>query len=70
METRGRTQGGSGDRNESSSGDEAGDGIEDEIGEGKKRKKPHNSCRRDEGNGRDLGVKKKEGTVDKKGLVL
>ena len=49
--TRGRTQDGNGDGNESSSGD----GNEDGIGEGgreaKKRKKPHTSCRRDVGNG-------------------
>ena len=41
-----------------------GDGNEDRIGQGggeaKKRKKPHKSCRRDVGNGGDLGVKRKK----------
>ena len=54
---------GSGDGNESSSGDGNGGGNEDGIGEGggeaKKRMKPLKSCRRDVGNGGDLGGKKK-----------
>ena len=73
METRGRTQDGngdgSGDGNESSSGDGNGDedgngnGNEDGIGKGegeaKKCKKPHNRCRRNVGNGVNLGGKRK-----------
>ena len=72
VDTRGRTQDGNGDRsgdgNESSSGDEKrdenGNGNKDRIGEGgreeKKRKKPHKSCRRHVGKGRDLGGKRKK----------
>ena len=48
----------SGDRNGKE--DENGDGDEERIGEGggeaKKRKKPHNICRRHVGNGADLGM--------------
>ena len=74
VETRGRKQhsngDGNGDRNESSSGDRngdgdgGGDGDEDGIREGgggaTMRKKPQNSCRRDVGNGRNLGGKRKK----------
>ena len=74
METRGRTQdgtgNGSGDQNESNrkngngNEDGIGDGNEDGIGENgreaKKRKKPNESCRRDVGNGGDLGGKRKK----------
>ena len=47
---------------------------QDRIGEGggdaKKRKKPHESCRRDVGNEGDLGgEKKRRKNVDKIGLV-
>ena len=48
-----------------------GNGDEDRIGEGgreaKKRKKPQNSCRRQVGNGGDLGGKRKN--VENKGLA-
>ena len=81
VETRRRTQDGnedgSGNGNESSSGDGNGDkdgngkGKEGGVREGgrktKKRKKPHERCRPDVGNGGDLGGKRKN--VDKKGLV-
>ena len=81
METRGRTQykngDGSGDGNEISNGygnrngNRDRDRNEDRIGEGggeaKVRYKPHKSCKRDVGNGKDLGGEKKN--VDKKGLV-
>ena len=60
VETRGRTQ------------DESGDGNEDGIGEGegeaKKRKKPHESCRRDVGNGRDSGGKRKKRRKERVGF--
>ena len=72
METLRRTSDGTGDGNgdgsEDSSGDGNGDkdngnGNEDRIGkcgrEAKKRKKPQNSCRRQVGNGGDLGGKRK-----------
>ena len=63
VETHRRTPDGNGDGNgdggEDSSGD--GNGDEDRIGEcgreAKKRKKPQNSCRRQVGNGGDLGGK-------------
>ena len=73
METRRQTQDGNGDGNgdgsEDSSGDgngdeDNGDGSEDRIGEGrreaKKRKKSQNRCRRQVGNGGDLGGKKEK----------
>ena len=77
VEARGRTEDGngdgSGDGNESSSGDGAGYGIEDGIKEGggkaKKRKKSHNSCRRDVGNGGDVGVKRKKRRQERVGSV-
>ena len=66
VETRRRTpdwnRDGNGDESEDSSGD--GNGNEDRIGEGgrkaKKRKKPQNSCRRQVGDGRDLGGKREK----------
>ena len=60
VKTRGRTQDGdeSGDGNVSSNGD--GDGIGEGGLEAKKRKKPHKSCRRHVGNGRDFGGKRKK----------
>ena len=75
VETLGRTQDGnvdgSGDGNESSSRD--GNGNEDRIGEGggeaKKRKKPHNSCRRHVGNGGDLDGKRKNHRKERVGPV-
>ena len=70
VETREQTQEGNGDGNESSSGDGNGDedgdgnGNGDRIGEGggeaNKRKKPHKSCRRHAGNGRDLGRRREK----------
>ena len=79
VETRRRTSDGNGDGNgdgsEDSSGDGNGDkdngnGNEDRIGkcgrEAKKRKKPQNSCRRQVGNGGDLGGKRK--TCRKEGV--
>ena len=68
-----RTGTGAGKGNESSSGDGNGDdnGDEDRIGEGgrepKKRKKPHNSCRRHVGNGETWMETRKN--VEKKGLA-
>ena len=71
VETRRRTQDGDGDGdgdgNKNSSGDETGeeyrDGNADRIGEGgreaKKRKKPHQRCKRNVGKGGDLGGKRK-----------
>ena len=48
-----------------------GDGTEGGIGErrreARKRKKPHNSCRRDVGNGVDLGGKRKKCRQEKVG---
>ena len=81
VETRGRTQDrngdGSRDGNESGSGDGNGDedgnanrnkdGIGEGGGKAKKSKKPHKSCRRDVGNGGDLGGEKKN--VEKKRLI-
>ena len=77
VETRGRTQfkngDGSGDGNEISNGygNRDRDRNEDRIGEGggeaRMRYKPHKSCKRDVGNGEDLGEEKKN--VNKKGLV-
>ena len=65
---------GKGDVSDDYSGDGNGDddnGNENRIGEGgrgtKKRKKPHNNCRRRAGNGGDMGGKRKN--VEKKGLV-
>ena len=50
-----------------------GGGIEDKVGEGggegKKRKKPHNNCRRDMRNGGDLGVKRKKRRQERVGSV-
>ena len=84
VETRERIQDGkgdeSGDGNESNhrgdgNGDEDGngDGNEDGIGKGgretKKRKKPQKSCRRDVGNGGDLGGKRKKGRQERVGSV-
>ena len=43
-------------------------GIGGGRGEAKRRKRPHKSCRRDVGNERDLGGKRKK-TADKKGLA-
>ena len=40
-------------------GREAGDRVGEGGGEAKKRKKPHNSCGRDVGNGGDLGGNRK-----------
>ena len=66
---RGRTPDRRGDGSEDSSGDgnedeDKGNGNEDKIGEGgreaKKRKKPHNSCRRHVVNGRNMGGKSKK----------
>ena len=68
VETRRRTPDANGDGSEDSSGDGNGDedngnGNEDRIGEdgreAKKRKKPQNGCRRQVGNGGDLGGKRK-----------
>ena len=75
VETPGRIQDGnedgSGDGNESNSGD--GNGNEDMVGEGgrdaKKRKKPHKTCRRNMGNGRDLGGKRKKRRKESVGPV-
>ena len=80
--TRRRTPDGNGDVNgdgsEDSSGDGNGDedngnGNEDRIGEGgreaKKREKPQNSCRRQVGNGRDCGRKKKKRIKERGGPV-
>ena len=83
VETCGRKQDGngdgSGDGNESSCGygngdkDGDGNGKEDRIGEGvreaNKRKKPHKSCRRQVGNGRDLGGEKEKCREGKVGPV-
>ena len=82
METRRRTPdgngGGNGDGSEDSSVDGNGDedngnGNEDRIGEGgreaKKRKKPQNSCRRNVGNGGDLGGKRKTCRKERVGPV-
>ena len=67
---------GNGDGSEDSSGDGNGDednGYEDSIGEGgrevKKRKKPQNSCRRQLGNGGDLGGKRKKCRKERVGPV-
>ena len=53
--------------------DRNGDGNEDGIGEGggeaKKRKEPHKSCKRDVGNGGDLGQKRKKCRQEKVGSV-
>ena len=61
METRRRTPDGNGDGNVD---EDNGNGNEDMIGEGgrevKKRKKPQNSCRRQVGNGGNLGGKRKK----------
>ena len=71
------------DGNEDGSGDGTGTGVEtrgltqdgngDEIGEGgreaKTCKKPHMSCRRHVGNGRDLGGKRKERRQERVGPV-
>ena len=85
VETRGGTQdengdrGGDGNGNESSSGDEnggengSGNENKDRIAEGgreaKKRKKPHESCRRDVGNGGGGAWVESGKRVDKKGYV-
>ena len=77
VETRRRTPDGNGDGNgegsEDSSGDGNGDGNEDRIGEGgtetKKRKKPHKTCRRHVGNGRDLDGKRKKCRKERVGPV-
>ena len=78
METRRRTPDENGDGSEDSSGDgnrdeDSGNGNEDRIGEGgreaKKRKKPQNSCRRNAGNGRDLGGKREKCRKDRVGQV-
>ena len=62
---------GNGDGSEDSSGD--GNGNEDRVGEGgreaKKRKKPQNSCRRQVGNGGDLGGKRKKCRKERVGPV-
>ena len=67
-----------GDESEDSNGDGNGDedngnGNEDRIGEGgreaKKRKKPQNSCRRQMGNGRNLGGKREKCKKQKVGPV-
>ena len=62
VESRRRTPDGNGHGD--GSDDSSGDGDEDRIGEGgreaKKRKKPQNSCRRQVGNGGDLGGKRKK----------
>ena len=69
---------GNGDGSEDSSGDGNGDenhgnGNEDRIGEGgreaKKRKKPHNSCRRRAGNGGNTGGKRKKCRKERIGSV-
>ena len=64
------------DGSEDCSGDGNGDdnnGIENRIGEGgreaKKRKKPHNSCRRRAGNGGDMGGKRKKCRKERVGSV-
>ena len=71
--TQNRNGNGSRDGNESSSGDRNGDRNEDGIGEGKgeakKRKKRHKSCRRDVGNGGDLGATRKKRRQDNVGAV-
>ena len=78
VETRRRTpdgngdgNGGNGDGSEDSSGD--GNGNEDRIGEdgreAKKRKKSQNSCRRQVGNGRDLGGKRKKCRKERVGAI-
>ena len=80
METRRRTQDGDGDGNGDGSEDSNGDGNEDEnngnedrIEEGgreaKKRKKPQNSCRRQVGNGGDLGGKREKCRIERVGPV-
>ena len=80
METRRRTPDGNGDGNGDGSEDSNGDGNadedngnEDRIGEGgrkaKKRKKPQKSCRRQVGNGGDLGGKRKKGRKERVGSV-
>ena len=81
MKTRGQIQDengdGRGDGNEISSGDGNGDkdenGNEDEIreggGEAKKLKKLHKSCRRDVGNGRELGGNRKTCRQERVGSV-
>ena len=83
VETRERTQDGKGDGsgtgNENSSGDGNGDedgnvygnkdGIEEGGGEAKKRKKLYKSCRRDVGNGGDLGGKIKKRRQERVGSV-
>ena len=67
-----------GDGSEDSSGDGNGDegngnGNEDKIGEGgreaRKRKKPQNSCRRNAGNGKDWGGKRKKCRRERVGSV-
>ena len=66
VETRRRTPGGNGNGDEDN-------GNEDRIGEGgrevKKRKKPQNSCRRQVGNGGDLGGKRKKCRKERVGPV-
>ena len=82
METRRRTPDGNGDGNGDGSKDSSGDGDGDvdkgngnegRIGEGgreaKKRKKPQNSCRRQVGNGGDLGGKRKACRKERVGPV-
>ena len=82
VETRRRTPDGNGDGNGDGSEDSSGDGNgdedngnwnEDRIGEGgreaKKRKKPQNSSRRQVGNGRDLGGKRKQCRKERVGPV-
>ena len=83
VETRGRTQyrneDGSGDENKISngyrnrSGNMDGDRNEDMIweggGEAKKRVKPHKGCKRDVGNGEDLGGEKKKRRQERVGSV-
>ena len=75
METRGRTQDGNGDESGDGNGSSSGDGNRDEdgIGEGargaNKRETPHTSCRRDVGNGGDLGGKTKKRRQERVGSV-
>ena len=80
VETRRRTPDengdGNGDGSEDSSGDGNGDednGNEERIGEGgkevKKRKKPQNNCRRQVGNGGDLGGKREKCRKERAGPV-
>ena len=59
VKTRGRTQNGNGDGSWDENESSCGDGNEDRIGGGggktKRHRKPHESCKRDVGNGGDLG---------------